>query len=197
MKLTIKRLLAYVIDILVIFLIFFVLYNLLPSNNEIIELNHKLKQLEEQLFNQQINFGKYLEQFIKISYQIDKSNVLLSAINILLVIVYFIIVPMFTKGKTLGLYLMNLKIKSEENLKIFSLFIRNIFTTGILYMMICLFMIFLVKSTPYFIIITILGFIQILLVIISSFMVIYRKDKKGLQDILSNTVIIENKEVQK
>ena len=39
--------------------------------------------------------------------------------------------------------------------------------------------------------ISILSFIQLGLVITSVFMILYRKDKRGLQDILSETKIME------
>jgi uncharacterized RDD family membrane protein YckC len=184
-----KRLFAYLIDMLILGLMFFILHNLLPTSTVVQVGNHNLAILEEQLLKEQITITEYLNQFISISYQVDKANIVHTGINILLIIIYFIIIPIITKGKTIGLYLMKLKI--DGKLSIFNLFIRNIITTGILYMIIYLILISFVDEKIYFYSITILGFIQFLLVIISTFMIIYRKDKKGLQDIFSNTEIKE------
>lgn len=188
MKLT-KRLLAYLIDMLILGLIFMMLYKLLPTNSIVVEGNHNIAILEEQLLREEITLNYYLNQFINISYTVDKTNLIHTGINILLLIIYFIIIPIITEGKTIGLYLMKLKI--DGKLSIFNLFIRNIFTTGIVYMILCLIFVSFTNEKIYFYSITILGFIQFLLVIISTFMILYRKDKKGLQDILSNTEIIK------
>ena len=54
------------------------------------------------------------------------------AINLLLVSFYFIIIPILTKGYTLGLYLFNLKIDGKLNFK--NLFMRSIIINGLLFM---------------------------------------------------------------
>jgi len=186
---TYKRFLAYLIDITILILILITLDYFLPKDNINQELNLSLSQLEEQLLKKEITYNEYVTEFSKINYLIDKNNVIYSALNILLVCIYFVIIPVITKGKTLGLHILKIKIKG--NLKINNLLLRNIFTNGILYMILNLILVYILKDKSYFIGITILGFIQILLVLISSFMIIYRKDKRGLQDIFSKTSIIE------
>jgi len=186
---TYKRFLAYLIDITILILILITLDYFLPKDNINQELNLSLSQLEEQLLKKEITYNEYVTEFSKINYLIDKNNVIYSALNILLVCIYFVIIPVITKGKTLGLHILKIKIKG--NLNINSLLLRNIFTNGILYMILNLILVYILKDKSYFIGITILGFIQILLVLISSFMIIYRKDKRGLQDIFSKTSIIE------
>ena len=187
---TYKRLLAYIIDTLLLGVIFIILYKLIPINNEVIPLNHSLKELEEKFLNGTILFREYFSNYIQISYNIDKLNMIQIAINLLLVSFYFIIIPILTKGYTLGLYLFNLKIDGKLNFK--NLFMRSIIINGLLFMISSVIAISFLNYKYYFITITILGFIQFLLVIISIFMIIYRKDKRGLQDIISNTKIIPN-----
>lgn len=190
---TYKRFLAYVLDILILSIIFMLIYYFLPTNYEVQELNHSLASINEQVLNNQIEFNEYFNMFSQVTYQLDKANILYSGFNILLVCIYFVIVPVLTEGYTLGLYIFGLKItKKDKKISINDLLIRNLITNGLLYMIISLILVSLVNAKTYFIMITILGFIQILLVIISTFMILYRKDKRGLQDIISKTTIEKN-----
>ncbi len=193
---TFRRFSAYLIDLMIIGLIFIIIYYFLPQNSEIQNLNHNLAFQNEQLLNHTISYSEYFHSFSKITYQLDQMNILYSGLNILLISFYFIIIPLLNKGRTLGLYIVGLQIKSnKKSLNIFQLFIRNFVANGLLYLMLSFLFVHFIKNETYFITITILGIIQILLVIISIFMIIYRKDKRGLQDILSQTKI--TKEVLK
>lgn len=193
---TFRRFSAYLIDLMIIGLIFIIIYYFLPQNSEIQNLNHNLAFQNEQLLNHTIRYSEYFHSFSKITYQLDQMNILYSGLNILLISFYFIIIPLLNKGRTLGLYIVGLQIKSnKKSLNVFQLFIRNFVSNGLLYLMLSFLFVHFIKNETYFIAITILGIIQILLVIISIFMIIYRKDKRGLQDILSQTKI--TKEVLK
>ena len=74
-----------------------------------------------------------------------------------------------------------------------SLLIRNIVINGLGSLLTSLVCIFILPGKLYFIVTSIFGIIQILLVIISGFMVLYRKDKRGLQDIFSKTKVVLEK----
>lgn len=183
-----KRFIAYLIDILVVFVIFITLQNLLPKNNDIVNLNHELKEYQEKYLNKEISLKEYFDEFNYINYQIDKKNIIYSGIYFALVCLYFIIIPVLSKGKTLGLSIFKLRIEGEN---IIRLIIRNIITNGLLYMLLNTILVKALNYNLYLYIMTILALTQILLVIISSFMIIYKRDRMGLQDILSKTKIIE------
>ena len=180
-----KRLIAYLIDIIIISLIISIIGLLLPNIG--INYNHDLNLLNESFLKGNITMHQFLSDYAYLSYIIDKSNVTFTALNLCIMIIYFIIVPLINNGQTLGLKLLNIKINGKINIK--NLFIRNILTIGLLYTLISIIIVHVLNFKYYFITMTILGFIQFLLVIISIFMIIYRKDEKGLQDILSNTYI--------
>lgn len=185
-----KRFIAYIIDIILIAIICSILNSIAP-NKKVEEFNHELNVYNEQMLNHEIGFREYISDYTKTSYKIDKANVLENGIGIMIFIIYFIIVPIINGGYTLGLKIMNLKISGKLGVK--NLFIRNIITVGILYMIISVLIIHIFNYKYYFILMSILSFIQFLLVIISVFMIIYRGDKKGLQDVLSNTFVEEVK----
>lgn len=193
---TYKRIMAYVIDWIIIGIILMGLYYFIKDSNIIHELNLNLQHINEQLLKHQITIETYFKEFSHITYLLDQERSLHIAISILVICIYFIIVPILKDGKTIGLYVLSLKIKGNDKLSVFKLFIRNFIVNGLFYLIVSFLLSYILKDEAYFISITILGIIQIVLALISLFMVIYKKDKKGLQDILSNTEIIVDKEVK-
>ena len=186
-----KRFIAFTIDMVVVFILLGILSSLLPDSNRVKELNKELNTYNEQMLKHEITFKEYVKSYADVGYEIDKVNDIENGLNILVFIIYFIIIPLMYNGYTLGLKIMDLKLGGKLSVK--NLFLRNTITVGLLYMILSVFVIHLTNYKYYFILMSILSFIQFLLVIISIFMIIYRGDKKGLQDIISNTIVEEVK----
>lgn len=185
-----RRIGAYLIDLVIVVFILSAVYYFLPKKDHIQQLNHELTELNEQVLNKSISYSTYFKNFADITHQIDYEQSLYTGIDILLICLYFIIIPTLNKGRTLGLYILGLKIEDQSgHLKFIHLLIRNLIINGILYMLVCFTCAYFMSGVPYFVVISIFGIIQILLVFISLFMILYRHDHKGLQDILSNTFI--------
>ena len=125
--------------------------------------------------------------------ELDKERILYSLINAVYIIVYFVIIPFKTK-KTFGMYLMRLKYESkDQSYSVDDLLVRSMITCGLLYLLASLVLIYVLPSIAYFLTNIIFAIIQISLVVISFFMVLYRKDHRGLQDLWSRTVITRDK----
>lgn len=186
------RLFAYIIDILLLGIILLIMNTILVDNTTIHTLEHELDTLNDLFITKQIEIPNYIDQYSTIIYNLDKEKLPSIIINILYIIIYFVLVPYFLKGQTLGKKLLNTKIisKTKEKVTITSLLIRNTIINGLGYLLLNIISLYLLPSNYYFITISILGIIQFLLVIISSFMILYRRDKRGLQDILSNTKVV-------
>ncbi len=178
-----RRFSAYMIDILLVGIILLLVKNIIPIKQNK-ELNQNMTTITEQFLNKEISISEYYNEFSVINYSQDKNSVILLGFNTLIVIFYFIIIPIITKGYTLGMYITGIKYEGKINIK--NLFLRNIITTGIIQMIVSLILIYLVNDKIYLTISLFLGIIQLLLVIISAFMILYRKDSKGIQDIISN-----------
>ena len=186
MRKNLKRFTAFLLDALVILLIFMVLYYFIPTKDTT-NISDSITNLTEKVLKSGMGRLNYFNEFSRNMYMLDYERVIFSAINTVIVMLYFVLVPVITKGYTLGLYIMNLKLKGKINIK--NMFLRNLISTGLLYLILSVILVYITKDTLYFILISILGIIQFLLVIISTFMIIYRKDKKGIQDIISKTEV--------
>lgn len=187
----IKRLSAYAIDIILVGAIIMLIYYFIPETKTVTNLQRNVAILNENYLNKQINTGEYINDYSILMHNLDKERMILIFINFIAIFSYFVVLPFFTKGKTLGKYILGIKIKPcKEKLTITSLFIRNSIITGLGYLILSLLSLLLIPKNLYFYAITILGIIQLALVIISTFMIIYRKDRRGLQDILSKTTVV-------
>ncbi len=193
-----KRLVAYILDAIIVSLIFSVLTMFIKESNNLINLNNQLNTISENFINKTITMKEYFNQYSSIEYLISKEMFLQNLFSLILMIGYFVILPYYYNGQTIGKKLMKIKIvKEDDKLTINDLALRSLLSNGIAMTFIELALIFLIKDTAYFITISILSFIQFLLVITSIFMILYRKDKKALHDIVCKTLVVdENLEVK-
>lgn len=189
-----KRLLAYLIDIILILIIIILIEAILPKNSNIEILNQELNQTIDKYFNKQMNFSVYFNQTALIFRDLDKARIMYSVINAILIFIYFIFIPYFFDGKTLGKKILKIKTirNDKEYLSLKNLVVKNMIDTGLMYMLLSLALIYILPGTTYFTFTLFLSIFQIVLIIVSFIMIIKRKDKRGLNDILSGTKVIED-----
>ena len=189
-----KRAVAFIIDAFIFSLIFGIFMMLIPESSNVTNLNSELNVLSESVLNKEISMNAYFNQYAGIVHSLDKELFLSNLFNFMLMIGYFVILPFYYNGQTLGKKILKIKVvKDNEELTINDLLIRNMIINGLLFSLIGLALIFITGDVAYFTIISILGIIEFLLVIISIFMVLYRHDKKGLHDLWCKTSVIEEK----
>lgn len=189
-----KRLVAYVIDFMIISIIFSILTFFIKDSNNLINLNNELNTISENYLNQTITTSEYINQFASVEYLINCEMFLQNLFSVVLMVGYFILLPYYYNGQTIGKKLMKIKIiKEDGKLGINDLVLRGLISSGILVTLIELSLTFILKDTSYLILISILDFIQFLLVITSTFMILYRKDKKSLHDLICKTLVVEEK----
>lgn len=179
---------AYIIDITITIIILF-LFSLFFSADTTI-LNEKMDDITLKYASLDIDFTTYMEKQSEIYKQIDTMNIMNFIFDIILIIIYFIIVPYFNKGQTIGKKIMKIKL---NNMSLWKLFIRSLILNGLFYMIFVLFLILLIPDNLYFTAITLLGIIQIILFLGSIIIQMIRKDKRGLHDLITNTWVTEVK----
>ena len=188
MSIAFKRFFAYLIDVLIIFIIISLVKQILPINKYEIELNN----LNELYLEQKIGLTEYFNDIPTITHNIDKSNIGINIINTILIIISFIIIPFINKGQTIGQKILKIKILKDD-IKLEDYVGRAVIINGLGYMFFMFIILYLTNDNIYFILINLLGFFQILVVIINCFMVLYSKNKCGIADKFTNTRIEEIK----
>lgn len=190
-----KRLLAYLIDLFILSFLVVIIISIfnIDNNGTLISLNKELTNIEEEYIESRITFNDYIKEYASINYMIDKQEFFVNIINAILIICLYILVPYFLDGQTIGKKILKIKIVKNNNKKLDlnTLIIRSILINYLGYMLITLGLIFILNSFSYFIVGLILTILELLLVIISSFMVLYKSEKRGIHDILVNTKVID------
>ncbi|MBR2833317.1 MAG: RDD family protein [Bacilli bacterium] len=182
----VKRVKAYIIDLIIVLLVLSAIA--LIYHPDITAYQAKLNSLSLDYRSGKISFSSYIIKQSNIYKDIDKLSIIQNVINIILITLYFIIVPYLTKGFTIGKKINKIKIKSlDGNLTIKKLLIRNLVINGLLYFIFIVICTFVIPGNYYFSVITIITIIQILLISISTILMFKRKDKRTLHDILSRT----------
>ena len=187
-----KRLEAYFIDILILGLILMVIYAILPEGGNIQALNKEMSEIINLVLDHEITFSTFFERFTTVIHDLDTERAIYHVFNAFLIIAYFIIVPYFQNGQTIGMKIVKIKVERLDHglIALNDLLIRSLIIHGLGSMMISLACIYVLSGTSYFVVTSIFSFIQILLVILCIFMILYRKDNRGLQDILSKTKVV-------
>lgn len=187
-----KRLFAYLIDFVLLTTIVTIINCVLPTTTKQVEINKELDSLQQNLLDGEIDNKQYFDGYKKLLPELDKSNMAINVCNLVFILGYFIIIPVVNNGQTLGKKILKIKIeKIDGNLTIRDMIIRNFITTSLLQLMISSTLVYIVNNDIYYNLSIFVSLLQILLVIITSFMIIYRKDEKGVQDLITGTQVIE------
>lgn len=193
MKAQIKqRVFAYLIDLIIIGLLLGIVMAVKEKDEKVMQLKSDLNIVGELYASNEIKFQDYFERATVINQDIDQECVIYSIFNIIFVLGYFVVLPFFWNGQTIGKRVMKIRVSSfnEKKISIIDYLIRNTIFNGLGYMILMLLFLYLLPSKMYFVIGLILSFLQITLVIISVCMILYRRDKRGLHDILSGTKVV-------
>ncbi len=186
-----KRFLAYLIDIILVGTIMGIISAIFTTKNATV-LSNQFLELNEQVINTKLDFGIYYSRVADITLSLDRENFMINIINCVIIILYFVVLPLYKNGQTLGKKIFKIKIvrEDQEDLTANELIIRNIVVNGLLNTFLAFCLVFLLSGFEYFTITSILGFIQFVLVVVSVCMIIFRKDKKGLHDIITKTKVV-------
>jgi hypothetical protein len=184
-----KRTKSFIIDFLIILIAFFIINSIFPNSNEIKELKAKQNDVIEKYTMHEINFPTYIKDYSIVVYKLDKEQFVVNIIYLAFMLGYTILLPFLWKGRTIGSYLNGIQVERFDKgyLYIHQLLIRNILVFGLGYIILKNILVFIVPSKYYFITISSIGIIQIVLAVFSACMILFTKNKRGLQDLISNT----------
>lgn len=187
-----SRLFAYVLDIFIITLALNLLGNFFVNTDNYSKLNEELNVLSEKYIDGEISTSVYINNQADILKDIDKENIFVNIIQCFLIIGYFIILPYYNNGKTLGKMLFKIKIVSEDGeLDYNKLIIRAMLINGLGYLLISMAFVYILPSFGYYILTTILGLVEFV-ILVSSLITIIKNKEKGLHDKLSKTKVIND-----
>ena len=191
MRLFLKRFGAFIVDCLIISiacsLISFIFIDNKKMDNLMMEFNDSYQLYTEN----KINDEEFISQVGDISYDILRINSLFSIISIAISIVYFVIYQ-YRTGQTIGKKLFKIKIESVDRELVINDFIyRSFIGYGLLFNLLnVIILMFLPKDAYIFMNMTLIN-LEFLVLFICAVMVIFRKDHRGLHDIIGHTKVVK------
>ncbi len=190
-----KRFFAYIIDIFIVLVIANLITMFIPISEKTQDYYKELQTTQKKMYDKEIDVKEYTDIVLEDNYNISKGTVLISLTSIIIYILYFVVYQVYNNGQTVGKKLMKIKVKSitDESLSINTMLFRALIIYGIAANIINLMLILLLKKELYLSISNTISIIQSLIVIISVFMIIFSKQKRGIHDIITKTEVV-NKE---
>ena len=179
----IERFMAFVIDLLLVYLIAsFVSYPFI-NEEKTEKLNHESMELVEKFTDNKIGMEDFTLDYINLYYRISRNSGITSLIIIFVEVCYYVVYQTYRSGQTLGKRLMKIRVVSDNgdltmNQMIFRSFLANSLLIDIF---IFIFMLFSSKYV-FFYSSALLEFLQYLMIFISVIMIAYTQDGCALHD---------------
>ena len=201
MKTLLKRLGAYLIDYLIVTVIIYGVMLLPFVNPHKEEYNTKYNEVvrvNEQFQNNEISSEEFNEALIPIAYDLYRLNGSYVIVSTICFIGYFVIFQFLYKGQTIGKKIFKLKLESvnDKPLSMVNYLVRAIILYNILIPIIELIIVFTMSSENYYNVYQNVNLVSYIIMYITLFFMLVRTDGRGLHDILANTIVKDEKEIE-
>lgn len=185
-----NRIAAFILDYLIIYFVLVIICS--GSANYRNNLIEETNNLNDQYASGEIDKNEYIDGILKINYDTQKNSINFNILSTVISIGYYVVFCYLNNGQTVGKKIFGIRIVSKNGKKvsIINIIIRSLFIYGIITNLFnSIFINFL--NYKYFgygnIAIT---YLEIIFIAISLFMIFYRKDNKGLHDLIANTYVV-------
>lgn len=187
-----KRITAYFVDIMIITFISSLITFVIPTSENYTKLTKQFSNLTEEYANQKITKEEYLTKGSEINYSLSKETVAESIVTLVITISYFVVFTYFMNGETIGKKIMKIKITSNNHKKLTmnNYLVRSLIINSILLQFISILTILFLDKTTYLSVYNIISNVFSIIFVVSFMMILFRKDGRGLHDILANTKVI-------
>lgn len=187
-----KRITAYLVDIMIITFISSLITFVIPTSENYTKLTKQFSNLTEEYANQKITKEEYLTKGSEINYSLSKETVAESIVTLVITISYFVVFTYFMNGETIGKKIMKIKITSnnQKKLTMNNYLVRSLIINSILLQFISILTILFLDKTTYLSVYNIISNVFSIIFVVSFMMILFRKDGRGLHDILANTKVI-------
>ena len=185
------RLGCYLLDVLLIFAISSVISVFIPSKGS--DINKEITALTEKYTNGEVGTETFINEYQDLMYKYQKENYLSTVVSVGLNFIYFVVFAYFNKGQTIAKKLTNIKVvdnKTGERPKFWQMLVRNMFIYSLLSNVVILILLFTSKNNFIYCYMLVGGF-DLMFVMITVMFVLYRKDKRGLHDMMACTKVVK------
>lgn len=199
MDIVLKRVMAYIIDILLVSIIMTPLINwrvINPYIDDYTKYYNEYTELMEQANDGEVDTEseEYKNTIVELNYNVNKYKVISSSISAGSLLLYFAVLQWALKGQTIGKKIMKIKVVSNnenKDLNIGNYILRSLILNNIIFSIILMIGVYIFKSNGYYTLSMIVTYLQLLVMSIIMLMVVLRKDFRGLHDLVAGTKVID------
>lgn len=187
-----QRFLAYCIDSLIVLGIVTLLTLAVPVTAKYENALDESQSVMNLYMDGEITEEEYINRYGKVSYVIAKETVIISFVNLVVLVAYYGTYSYYQNGQTLGKKWMKFRIDGEngEYPSHLTFIVRCLLIHGVITSAISLAALLFVSSNQYYSVVGFVDFIYILFFVVSLFMIMFRKDGRGLHDIICKTKVV-------
>lgn len=193
MDTSLKRIIAFVIDIVIVSLVVS-LINLLPLDpykDKYKDTYEKYNEVVQKSTEDEKN--DYKDEIIELNYEVYKYRTYSSMFSATALILYFGVLPLVMNGQTLGKKIMKLRVVSnnEKKLNFWKYLIRIVILNNIWLSLINIGAVYVVSGVKFYYVTYVISMLSSLIYMLNLIMVMFRKDNRGIHDMVAGTKVIE------
>lgn len=186
-----KRLLAYVVDIVIVSLIVSIV-TLGLSKTKTDSLNKQLLNVQNDFFAEKITMDEYLDMTTSLTYESERASLISNIVSVIILVGYFIGFQYLNNGQTLGKKLLKIKImENNEKPRLMTIIIRSLLIDSILINLIGILLVLVLNDRNYVLTYGLFSMLHMLFMFVSICMMLFRNDKLGLHDIITHSSVVE------
>lgn len=195
----VKRIGAYIIDYLFVFLLITMLSQirvLNPSYEEYAESYVRYEEIMNDLtVDNAVEIAKSKE-YMQVNYDLSRYSVSISIISLVVYLAYFVGFQKWNNNQTLGKKLFNIQVVGNENKKVgwLQLLWREVVLYNIIWEVLAIVSIWVFNYEGYMYASSLLTFIAGAIIWVNIFFVVIRNDSRGIHDLLAKTKVVERDE---
>mgnify|MGYP003226203548 FL=1 len=184
-----KRISAYIIDYIIIMLALVAITASMNINNVV---NDKINDLTYQYRSGDITIDEYSEKIIPLNYELSKRKLPANIATVVVFIGYYVVFAYFNKGQTFGKKICKIKVVNNDGDKpsIWNMLVRSLFIYGIITSLYSIITINFLSMNDFSYSVSVISIIECMFIVITVLMMLYKKDGRGLHDIIAKTNVI-------
>jgi len=187
-----QRLLAYIVDVFIIGFVGTLLTFFIPVSEKYQEAMDASKDLAESYVNKEISNEEYIEKYGEYNYILEKETVLITVVNLIITVAYFGTYNYYNHGQTLGKKLMKIRIEGIDGKEVshVTYLLRTALIYGVFFSILSLMFLCFIQKDQYLYTVGFINLLSSIFVWVSIFMILFRKDGRGLHDLLCKTRVV-------
>ena len=199
MDIVLKRVMAYIIDVLIFSIVLTPIINWSVINPYVDEYTENYSEYTELI--EQANAGEidtetdeYKDKIVDLNYNINKYKVISSSISVVGFLLYFAVLQWALKGQTIGKKIMKIRVvanNEDKKLNVGNYILRSLILNNIIFSIILIIGVYIFKAPGYYTLSMVISYLQLLVMSLIMLMVVLRKDYRGLHDFVAGTKVID------